>query len=405
MKIRFVHDSPIVGGLALATERLATALTERGHRCDLLVPAAHHSDRAGPVPQVATDELTLTAVKDASGLTRALADGEPDLLVVGTGRVDILEAALAVAPTLLHSHMHWAVCPDAGRYWNRVGLECSVKAGWKCAALRPLLGCSGRQRAFDPRFVRNQQRLIELLATGAIGAIAISHRQAELLVDHGVSERSISVIPNLGMRMTPQQLAAAAAGTPEDERSAVCFFGRLSKEKGAQHLPELAALIGDVPLRVFGEGYLDESLRLGPSLRGHVSQTRVAGVLQWARATVFPSQWPEPGGIVGIDAQLSGCPLAAFAAGAALDWPDAELFAPGQVASMAEWVAQQPPMTEPRAPELIAARQSSYWNHVVGGASRDLEHFATSGFFAPASGNRVREAIEVSTDDRARPST
>lgn len=410
MKIRFVHSSPIVGGLALAVERLALALTERGHSCDVLVPAAYHTSRTGEVPQIASPLIPATGRVEASReLTRVLADGHPDLLIIGEGQLGLLEAAASAAPTLLHSQMHWAVCPDAGRYWNRLGQECRVRAGWKCAALRPILGCSGRQRAFSLKYVTDQQRLVELLASGTVGSIAISGRQVEMLLDHGVPRDSIAVIPNLGMRMTAEELERAAATTPPEDRSVIAFFGRLSKEKGVQLLPGLDKHLPEGKLRLYGEGYLEKSLELGTALGGGVSQERVAGILQWARGTVFPSLWPEPGGIVGIDAQLFACPLAAFGLGAALDWPHAALFEPGDIDGMGRWATARAPVGEARCPETIAARQALYWTRVSSEASGLLEHFMTSHRFPVVNDGAVKRCLELATageargDKRARP--
>jgi glycosyltransferase involved in cell wall biosynthesis len=181
--------------------------------------------------------------------------------------------------------------------------------------------------------------------------------------EHGVPNDALAVLPNLGMRLTIRELSDAASQTPTDERSRVVFLGRLSKPKGAQLLPDLANRLGADSLAVFGDGYLRTELQtsIGPALRGHLSQERVAGVLQWARAVVFPSLWPEPGGIVGIDAQLFGAPLGAFAVGSALDWPHAALFEPRDVRRLSEWASAQPDVTTARATEAIARAQTEYW--------------------------------------------
>src|SRR5262249_5032469 len=144
----------------------------------------------------------------------------------------------------------------------------------------------------------------------------------------------IAVLPNLGIRMTAAKLAAVSSRTPEDWRDATAFVGRLSKAKGGQLLGALSgSLPKDARLRVFGDGYMATRLASLPSgvLCGHVDQDSVTGVLMWARAAVFPSLWPEPGGIVGVDAQTIGVPLGAFDVGAARYWPTAERFSPGDV--------------------------------------------------------------------------
>lgn len=401
MKVRFVLTSLVDGGMALAVQRLALALSEAGHDCDIVVPSARaEGDSTSAVAVTPCRHLPASGrpIPNPQLLTLALADGAPEMIVVAEGRGDLLRAASDAGPTLLHAQLNWAVCADATRYWSRLHRECSVHAGWKCVALRPLLGCSATRRSLTPRFVSAQQRVIELLSSGAVGTLAISGHQAELLYAHGVPRDLVSVVPNLGVRMTAEQLERAADITPEDERSAFVFLGRLSKEKGAGLLPDLALhLRSDASaLRVFGDGYLTSQLRapLGDALRGHVSQDRIAGVLQWARAVIFPSLWPEPGGIVGIDAQIFGVPLAAFARGAAMDWPRAELFNPGDLEAVARWCRSQPDRHEPRSAPEIAHRQDRHWKVVAERASTAVTEYRSVGRFAVSSDTAVRIDLE-----------
>jgi glycosyltransferase involved in cell wall biosynthesis len=413
MFIRFVvPDMDPHGGFSLAVRRLCLALLERGYRSEVVGPRAfiaHEASGGCGLPVMGLDSLPTEAqgaVADVPGLRRALATGAPDLLVVGYPSVDVLKAAHTVGPTVLHSQMSWLACPDATRHWYRVGKACSVKAGAKCVALRPVLGCSGRRSVLNPTPIVRWARLRELVTSGSIGAMAISGPQAALFREQGVPDEQIAVIPNLTMRMQSDEIADAACGTPEGDRAAVSFFGRLSREKGALLLPELAAAAPPPGLLAFGDGYLAKRLRpvLGTALRGHVSQSRVAGILAWSRATVFPSRWAEPGGIVGLDAQLFGVPLASFAVGAPLDWPATELFDLRATGAMAEWVACQPMSQTPRDPDEIAARQALYWQRVADRASSMLEAFALTGRFPPLQLHAVRDdlrhALRGSVDDR-----
>lgn len=402
MFIRFVvpHVDPS-GGFWHAMCRLAVSLAEKGHKCEVGVPPSLNAPAT--IGDGAIEVRTLCTLKekgsyplaDGPSMQRAFAAGQPDILVVGEGRHDVLDAARRVAPTVLHAQVSSPACPDSTRYWHRVGRACSVRAGLKCLALRPILGCSTRTDVLTPRPVMRWQRLNELLVTGSVGIICVSGPQAVLMREHGVPDHALAVIPNLGMRMEPAQIAKAAAAVPDSDRSATAYFGRLSKGKGALLLPALAAAAPPPGLRVFGEGYLADRLSssLGTSLRGHVPQSQVAGVMAWARSTVFPSQWPEPGGIVGIDAQLFGVPLGSFAVGAALDWPVTQQFPPGDGKSMAEWVASQPPVVSAREAEIISARQEEYWQRVSERASHGLESFVATGRFPPVDINAVGDDL------------
>lgn len=390
MFVRFViPDVDPHGGFFLAVRRLATAIAETGHRCEMMLPATMNS------PHLRHDELVklrrvdslpvdiASNVTDVISLRCALAAGRPDLLLIGHANFEVLEIARMVAPTVLHAQASWPACPDTARYWSRVGRACSARAGTKCLVLRPLLGCSGRDVVLNPNPLFRWRRLLDLVASGSIGTIAISGPQALLFRDHGLPADKLAVVPNLTMRMRVDEIANAASAIAECDRSAITFFGRLSREKGAPLLPQFAKVAPPPGVRIFGDGYMAKRLRpvLGTVLCGNVSQSRVAGALAWSRATVFPSRWPEPGGIVGLDAQIFGVPLASFAVGAPLDWPATQLFPPHNVGAMAEWLASQPTVVTPREPHVIAARQATYWERVKQRALIALESFASTETF------------------------
>lgn len=403
--VRFVvPDVDRSGGVFHGATRLATALTEQGLDCDVVISPSDRQRRA--VAPGLFDLRTLELLggrpernpTSLRGLRAALADGGPELLVVDQGDVEVLETAASVAPTVLHAQMSWPACPDATRYWHRAERECTVRAGWKCLPIRPLLGCSGLSDAVRPLPVLRRRRLADMISGGELSVIAISGPQAQLLREAGAPDGRLCVVPNLGMRLSADELARAAAEVAIDDRSAVVFFGRLTKSKGGLLLERIARVAPAPGLRVFGDGYLRDALRpvLAGQLRGAVGQAGVAGMLTWARAVVFPSLWPEPGGIVGIDAQLFGVPTGAFAVGSPLDWPGVQRFAPGDGAALARWAADRPDVTRPRDPAAIAERQRRYWDRVGARAAIAVRSLLQVGRFPSVERDAVTADLRAS---------
>jgi hypothetical protein len=385
MRVAFViREAMPEGGLSLSAFRLATALAEAGHDAEVL-----YGGGEPPPGMAAAGRLVPADTPDGVSpglMRRELERADPSVVLVGSGRVSDLDAAATVAPTALHAHLHMGVCPDNNRYWSRLGRPCGVRAGWRCAVLRPALGCSDMKRALDPAHIATQGRILERLAAGGIGAVCVGTDQAELYARHGVPASRIAVLPNLGMRASAAELAELSASTPEPWRDATAFIGRLSKEKGGSLLGKLSgSLPPGTPFRVFGEGYLAPRLGslLGDALCGHVGQGSVIGVLMWARALAFPSLWPEPGGIAGVDAQVMGVPLAAFDVGVARFWPAAQRFPRGDVGAMAAWLAGLAKRSLPRDPDAVAAAQHAYWQRIGDRAAEALDGFAREGRFAP----------------------
>jgi glycosyltransferase involved in cell wall biosynthesis len=252
-------------------------------------------------------------------------------------------------------------------------------------------------RSFDPRPIVAQREILELLRGGGLGVVCVSTDQAELYARHGVAAERIAVLPNLGIRATPDSLREAIRATPEGWRGATAFFGRLSKQKGGQLLADLAErLPAAARFRIFGDGYLGRRIAAtqpGEVMCGHVSQGAVSGVLMWARSVAFTSLWPEPGGIVGVDAQLMSVPVAAFDVGAPRYWPAARRFTLGDVDAMAAWLGECEVPTGPRDPEQVASAQAGYWARIGGRGAELLEGFVARGTFAAVPAVPAEELI------------
>jgi len=383
------------GGLTLASFRLATALAEAGLGAEVF-----YAEGEPPPHSVAVGrrvEIGPAGEAPSPALRRALEHGDPDLVLVGSGEPGLLRVAASVAPTCLHAHLHFGICADEARYWSRLKRPCAIGAGRRCALVRPLLACTDTRRALDPRRVAEQRHALETIADERIGVVCVGTDQAELYAAHGLPSERVTVLPNLGIRAAAAELETASAQTPEAWRSATAFVGRLSKEKGGQVLGRLAAMLApESRLRVFGDGYLAGRLAArAPEgvLCGHVSQQAVLGALMWARSTVFPSLWPEPGGIVGIDAQVIGVPLTAFDVGAARYWPGAKRFPLGDLEAMASWLGERGPRDRPQDPEEVAEAQAGYWRRIAARGADAFASFAAERRFAPLGDGPAEELI------------
>jgi glycosyltransferase involved in cell wall biosynthesis len=106
----------------------------------------------------------------------------------------------------------------------------------------------------------------------------------------------------------------------------LAFLGRISPEKGPDRAIEIATRAG-IPLKIAAK--IDEADRdywtqaIEPAIRGNplvefvgeINEHRKADFLGHARALLFPIDWPEPFGLVMIEAMACGTPVVAFRRG------------------------------------------------------------------------------------------
>ncbi|KAA6183169.1 glycosyltransferase family 4 protein [Thiohalocapsa marina] len=320
LRILHVHErAGFYGGVEQILYDTACGLAARGWPQGLL-----HAD---PAPQ--HDYLTPFAWSGRDD--RLIADLAPDVLFLHKLEEPAGVAALAAAyPTVRMVHDHDLVCLRRHKYLPLTGRICHHPAGMACY----LNGC------FVQRAAPGSRVPVRFKGLGGVKAAIRAHRAVrrlmvgsrwmrdELLMN-GLDPERVVIVPPI-----PAALADARPipPSPSSTQPEILFVGQVIRGKGVDLLLQaLAHVPGDWHATIVGTGnHLDTCRALAGKL-GLAARVTFAGWVphqalepHYAQASlcVVPSRWPEPFGMVGVEAMARGRPVVAFGVGGIPDWLD-----------------------------------------------------------------------------------
>jgi len=212
----------------------------------------------------------------------------------------------ALAPVrdrlVISAHDFFLVCPNGAFADLPTGAPCArVPLGIACALAR----CDRHGTVHKAwRLGRAAIQRLAMAPQHSPPVLAIHAAMAPLLQRGGIPASAIHVVPN---PVVPWSATRIAAETCRE----VLFVGRLEDTKGAD-LALAAARAAHVPIRVIGDGAQASRLRaLYPEAQftGRLDPPQIAALAHRARLLVMPSRYPEPFGLVAIEAARSGLPV------------------------------------------------------------------------------------------------
>jgi glycosyltransferase involved in cell wall biosynthesis len=230
---------------------------------------------------------------------------------------DVLALMRAEAPVVISLHGYTACA--SGVHYFRPGQECTRAHGPGCVPNLLLRGCAHTR---DPRWLPASYRRAERGRDALRSAdLVVSYSSAidRHLAINGVSRRR--VVP-LFTTMEP------LSGAGHERRRRVVFAGRIVTPKGVAVLIRAARSV-DAEFVICGDGVRLEAMRrlarrLGVERRvsftGWLDSEQLARELAEASVVALPSVWPEPFGLVGIEALAAGRPVVASETGGIPDW-------------------------------------------------------------------------------------
>ena len=378
MRIAIVAaNQGLLGGVETYLTWLIDALVRRGHQ----VAFAFERPSANPQKSVglAVEPLVrwnLEAISSAVFLDQLTAF-EPDVVFLHALEDEALDLALTQRfPAVLFAHAFYAACATGWRV-HRIPQRqiCTRRFGPACLPINYLRGCGARSPIPLLQLYAKQRARSNVLK-GLAGLVVASEYMRSVYVQHGVPESDVHVIP------PPAAFAPdSIPPDPRKSRNRVLFLGRLTSGKGGMKAVQAAArcqrMLGwTLQLTLAGDGpelarckELAGKLGISTDFPGWVGPEQRMALLRNAHVLLVPSRWPEPFGIVGIEAASVGVPAVAYPAGGIVDW-----LRPGESGELADGIGFG---TQTLAEALARAlRDAQHYRMLQLGAWRIAHEFA-----------------------------
>lgn len=324
MRILFANDGVgDAGGVQNYLAAVIPALAARGHQAALL-----HLDPVRPGEPSPAPEGTPHFCMADRGMDAALADAlawAPDVAFIHNMRPLHVDGTLMDAvPVVKMMHGYFGTCISGlkSHQWPAV-VPCAKPLGPGCFAIYATRKC-GRMRPGAViqgwRWANEQNGLFD----GYAAIVTASRHMRDEYVRNGALANRVHAIP----------LFPTMDGEPSPAPDAfrVLFLGRMTAMKGGDVLIRAvadasAALGRGIPLTMAGDGpqraaweRLAERLGVDAAFAGWVDDDGRAALFRSASVLAVPSVWPEPFGLVGLEAGVFGVPSIGFDVGGMDDW-------------------------------------------------------------------------------------
>lgn len=364
----------IVGGVETYLRALLPELVKRGHEVGLL-----YEHPALPNEPTILAECRDVPVWSRPDLGAALA-WEPSVCyqhgLSDTGCEQVLADRF---PSVLYSHNYHGTCISGTKCHARPAYQpCQRSLGVGCLALYFPRRCGGLNPITMIQMYRSQRERQRTLNRHRAVLVASRHMVREM-VQNGAATASVHLVPYFPPNTKPDVLAP----TPKQRSNRIFFLGRLTALKGWTHLltaiPRAAELLNKkLTLVVAGDGpdraaFENEARRRGVEVEflGWVGADARAAEMRAADVLIVPSVWPEPFGLVGIEAGCVGLPAVAYAVGGIPDWLE-----PGVSGELAP--GEHPHPEQLAAAIVRAVADESHWQQLRTGAWESAKRFTLS---------------------------
>jgi glycosyltransferase involved in cell wall biosynthesis len=341
-----IANARITGGAESYLDALVPLLHDGGHQTMLICEYDAPTHRR----RINSDQTSPLCLISESGMEAALKTLErwkPNVIFSQCMPTVALEEQMkAIAPVVNFVHTYYGLCVSESKMFSfPVHSACNRSLGKLCLAHFYPHRCGGLNPLIMMRDYRTQIARLQALRSARAIVTASEHMRSEIL-RHGFPPDIVRVVglPVLDSATTyPLKPTDYSSGPHLDnDRNdgspyRVLFIGRMEKPKGASMLIDAMAFAAAklnrrLTLTFAGDGReraaLENQVRTLPAhqpsvevtFTGWLHRMQLCALIDRSDLLAVPSLWPEPFGLVGVEAGLRGLPAVAFDAGGVSTW-------------------------------------------------------------------------------------
>ena len=320
----------IIGGIEKYLQMLVPALLQTRHEIALLY---EHRATAGTElvdpPDAGLRIWYWDDLTPGSGTARELAEWKPDVVYAhGLESLGVEQVLLDRYPVVWYVHVYLGTCGTGQKcHTFPQPRPCDRNFGPMCLVLHYPRRCGGLNPLGAWRMYQRHAARHARLQDYRNILVASRHMFREL-EKHGVSSDKLKLVP---LPAAPS-IGKSEPWFDKDPGGSLLFVGRLTNLKGVDYLIQAVPLAQKklarkLSITIAGEGparasleQLAERLEVPVHFSGWLEGAAKDKAFQQADLLVVPSLWPEPFGMVGIEAGSHGLPAAGYAVGGIPDW-------------------------------------------------------------------------------------
>ena len=328
------------GGVETYLDIIISALHQAGHD----IAFCHEIDQPPERSPIRLPQEAPSWCAGHLGIERtvaALREWRPDVIYShNLASVELERQILKIAPAVFFAHAYQGTCISGSKTFTMPAPNpCQRRFGWQCFLHFYPRRCGGLNPVTMVSLYRTQASRLALIKQYNVVLTNSDHMRAEY-IRHGIPTGRVITV-----RYCVKPLRANIDQDPSvliDKTSSrsdwrLAFAGRMDALKGGSLLLKLLPLLrsraarplhvtlaGDGPCRRDWEAIALQVQRSTADVKiefpGWLTDGQLAPLFDASDLFIMPSLWPEPFGMVGVQAGLQGLPVAAFDVGGIPTW-------------------------------------------------------------------------------------